>query len=99
MSELGNSSCFIKITQRSKSFMKEISRNKVVWMVKIALEDTVSAKVVTFGDKLLPFQVHSDFSSHFWLEHKENLKKGYIDFQKDYSQGRKIKIEGVQFEI
>ena len=68
-------------------------------MVKISLEDTVSARMVTFGDKLLPFQVHSDFSSHFWLKHKENSKKGYIDFQKDYSQGTKIKIEGVHSEI
>ena len=41
--------------------MKERFRNKVVWIVKIALEDTVSARVVTFGDKLLPFQVHSYF--------------------------------------
>ena len=56
-------------------------------MVKISLEDTVSARVVTFGDKLLPFQVHSYFSSHFWLEQKENFeKKDRIDFQKDYSQ-------------
>ena len=55
--------------------MKELSRNKVVWMVKIALEDTVSARVVTFGDKLLPFQVHSYFLVISGWNKKKNSEK------------------------
>ena len=63
--------------------MKELSRNKVVWMVKIALEDTVSARVVTFGDKLLPFQVHSYFLVMAgWNKRKNSKKKTEEIFRK-----------------
>ena len=44
MPKFDDSSCSGKITQRSRIFMKEILRDKVVWMDEIALEVTASAK-------------------------------------------------------
>ena len=54
MSKFDDSSCSGKITQRSRSFMKEILTDKVVWMDEIALEVTASAKDMTFHEEV-PF--------------------------------------------
>ena len=45
MSKYSDLSCYGKITQRSITFMKELSRNKVVWMDENAPEITDSAQV------------------------------------------------------
>ena len=44
MSKLDDSTWSGKITEYSTNFMKKLSRDKVIWMEKIALEFTDSAK-------------------------------------------------------
>ena len=53
-----------KDTQSKTTFMKELSRNKVIWMDENALEVTVSACDVDLWCQVMPFQVQS-YSRHF----------------------------------
>ena len=64
MSKLSDSSCYGKITQSTKTFMKELSINKVIWMDKNALEVTVSVYDGDLWCQVMPFQVQS-YSRHF----------------------------------
>ena len=60
--------------------MKEVSRNKVVWIVETALEVIVSARVVTFDDSCYLFKcipIYSYFLT--WeteiMRHTENSER------------------------
>ena len=64
MSKLSDSSCYEKITQSNTTFMKELSRNKVIWMDENALEVTASAYGGDLWCQVMPFQVQS-YSRHF----------------------------------
>ena len=64
MSKFSDSSCYEKITQSTKTLMKELSRNKVIWMDENTLEVTVSAYNGDLWCQVMPFQVQS-YSRHF----------------------------------
>ena len=64
MSKLSDSSCYGKITQSTTTFMKEISRNKVIWIDKNSLKVIVSAYDGDLWCQVMPFQVQS-YSRHF----------------------------------
>ena len=51
MSKLSDSSCYGKKTQSNTTFMKELSRNKVIWMDENALKLQSLHMMVTFGAK------------------------------------------------
>ena len=57
MSELSDSSCYGKITQSPKHFIKTLSWENVVWMEKNTLEPAACAWMVTLGDGMMPFRV------------------------------------------
>ena len=57
MSKLSDSSCYGKITQSNKTFMKELSINKVIWMDKNSLEIVASAYDGDLWCQVMPFQV------------------------------------------
>ena len=64
MSKLSDSSCYGKITQINITFMKELSRNKVIWMDENALKVIVFAYDGDLWCQVMPFQVQS-YSRHF----------------------------------
>ena len=64
MSKLSDSSCYGKITQSNKTFIKELFINKVIWMDKNTLEVTVFAYNGDLWCQVMPFQVQS-YSRHF----------------------------------
>ena len=64
MSKWSDSSCYGKITQITRTFMKKIYRNKVVWMDENTLEIIVSACDGDLWCQVMPFQVQS-YSRHF----------------------------------
>ena len=61
--------------------MKEVSRNKVVWIVETALEVIVSARVVTFDDSCYLFKcipIYSYFitwEGGYTMRHTENSER------------------------
>ena len=55
MSKWSDLSCYGNITQSTKTFMKELSRNKVIWMEENALEVTVSACDGDLWCQVMPF--------------------------------------------
>lgn len=63
MSKLSDSSCYRKITQSTTTFMKKLSRNKVIWMDENALEVTDSAYDGNLWCQVMPFQVQSYLAS------------------------------------
>ena len=64
MSKLSDSSCYGKITQSTTTLMKELFRNKVIWMDENSLKITVSAYNGDLWCQVMPFQVQS-CSRHF----------------------------------